>query len=133
MAEVKLGLMLHLTALIALCFTISRSQESDLLPYTYPTSPVPNTTSLYFGLLQSFGGEYVSSGSIPGVQLALDYINDAQVLLPGYTLRYILRDSQVSCCTVHSNWASDLTKSVAILSVQEVALLLIASECMLHT
>lgn len=96
MSVVKQSLMLHLTTLIALCLSLSRSQESDLLPYTYPASPVPNTKSLYFGLLQSFGGEYNGSGSIPGVQLALDNINNDQVLLPGYTLHYILRDSQVS-------------------------------------
>ena len=80
-------------SVVALCFTLSRAQE---LPYTYPVEALPNTTSLYIGFLQSFGGTYDSSGSIPGVELALDTINSDETLLPGYTLRYILRDSFVS-------------------------------------
>lgn len=75
----------------------SLPEQNATLPFTYPAYPLPNTTSLYFGLLQSFGGTYNGSGSIPGIQLALDSINDAQTLLPGYTLQFVLRDSFVSC------------------------------------
>ena len=83
-----------LTALLVV--TVSRPQQDSLLPYTYPEETLPNTTTLTFGLMQSFGGTYNGSGSIPGVQLALDNINQAQELLPGYTLRFVLRDSFVS-------------------------------------
>ena len=74
----------------------SRAEQDSPLPYTYPEVAVANTTSLFFGLMQSFGGTYDGSGSITGVQLALDTINEAQELLPGYTLRFVLRDSFVS-------------------------------------
>jgi gamma-aminobutyric acid type B receptor len=43
--------------------------------------------------MQSFGGTYDGSGSIPGVELALDTINNDSSILPGYTLHYVLRDS----------------------------------------
>ena len=84
-------------ALAVVCIAVCKSELQDAsLPFTYPAEPLPNTTSLYFGLLQSFGGTYDGSGSIPGIQLALDNINEAQTLLPGYTLQFVLRDSFVS-------------------------------------
>lgn len=89
---------LHLATVVALCVTrtlLARPQDLQL-PYTYPPEPVPNTTSLYFGLMQSFGGTYNSLGSIPGVELALDNINKDKTILNGYTLHYVLRDSFVS-------------------------------------
>ena len=81
--------------LVLLCTALAGCQD---LPYTYPplAEARPNTTSIYFGLLQSFGGTYNSSGSIPGVEVALDRINSDANLLPGYTLHYVLRDSFVS-------------------------------------
>lgn len=54
------------------------------------------TCPLYIGLMMSFGGEFDSSGVIPGVQLALDQINSDPTTLPGYTLHYTLRDTIVS-------------------------------------
>lgn len=54
------------------------------------------TCPLYIGLMVSFGGEFDSSGVIPGVQLALDQINSDPSMLPGYTLHYTLRDTIVS-------------------------------------
>ena len=51
--------------------------------------------SLYFALMMSFGGNFRSSGAIPGVQVALDQINSDPTLLPGYQLHYTLTDSQV--------------------------------------
>ena len=66
----------------------------------YPdTDPSGETSvglkSLYFALMMSFGGDYRSSGAIPGVQVALDQINSDPTLLPGYQLHYTLTDSQV--------------------------------------
>ena len=69
----------------------------------YPgTDPSGETSlelkSLYFALMMSFGGDYRSSGTIPGVQVALDQINSDPTLLPGYQLHYTLTDSKV-CST----------------------------------
>lgn len=67
--------------------------------YPPPDPPVNEAAggprSLYFALMMSFGGEYKSSGAIPGVQVALDKINNDSTLLPGYKLHYTLTDSQV--------------------------------------
>lgn len=51
---------------------------------------------LYVALMQSFGGGYTSAGVIPGIQVALDEINNRSVL-PGYSLHYYLTDTQVYC------------------------------------
>ena len=66
----------------------------------YPdTDPSGETSvgikSLYFALMMSFGGDFRTSGAIPGVQVALDQINSDPTLLPGYQLHYTLTDSQV--------------------------------------
>ena len=71
----------------------------------YPgTDPSGETSvelkSLHFALMMSFGGDYRSSGTIPGVQVALDQINSDPTLLPGYQLHYTLTDSQV-CVRLH--------------------------------
>ena len=64
------------------------------------TSP-DGTCPLFFGLLSSLGGIYKTSGCIPAVQMALDEINKDPFLLPGYSLHYTFKDSQV-CCIVYS-------------------------------
>ena len=57
---------------------------------------VPNgTTPLYFALMQSFSGGYVSAGGIPGLMVALDEINRNSTVLPGYSLHYTLSDNAV--------------------------------------
>ena len=61
-----------------------------------PQNSSTGTCPLYIGLILSFGGDYDSSGSVPGVQIALDQINADPDLLPGYTLHYTLTDSNVS-------------------------------------
>ena len=56
----------------------------------------PNDTCpLFFGLLSSFSGVYQSSGCIPAVKIALDEINNDSSILPGYSLHYTLKNSQV--------------------------------------
>ena len=76
----------------------------EIYPYTDITqdqqSCVPNpaanhTCPLYIALMLSFGGDFVSSGVIPGVQLALNQINSDPSMLPGYSLHYTLTDTQV--------------------------------------
>ena len=54
------------------------------------------TTPLYFALMQSFSGGYVSAGGIPGLMVALDEINNSSNVLPGYSLHYTLTDNAVS-------------------------------------
>ena len=61
--------------------------------YADSSSNVP----VYFSLVVSYG-EYGfnSSGAIPAVNIALDYVNRTQIL-PGYELTYeTVRDSKVS-------------------------------------
>ena len=68
-------------------------------PYHQIYPPVNDTdgrTPLYFAVVLSFGGSsYKSVGALPGVQIALDYINSERSVLPGYSLHYTLTDSQV--------------------------------------
>ena len=59
-----------------------------------------NRVSLYFALMQSFGGSYTSAGVIPGIEVALDEINSNRAVLPGYRLHYYLTDTQVSSAYV---------------------------------
>jgi len=64
--------------------------------HVYPPIDENDTCKpLYFALLQSFGGVYNGSGSVAGLQVALDRINSDPTLLPGYSLHYTLTDSQV--------------------------------------
>ena len=60
-----------------------------------PDASPDGTCPLFFGLLSSFGGAFLSSGCIPAVQIALDEINNDSSILPGYSLHYTLKDSQV--------------------------------------
>ena len=66
-------------------------------PYLSPNNNSDERTPLYFGVLQSFGGDFDGSGSIAGVRVALDLINRDASLLPGYRLHYTSMDSQVQC------------------------------------
>lgn len=61
-------------------------------------APVTASQPLYFGLMMSFGGIQNSSGVVPGVQVALDIINNKSRsdILRDYSLHYVLYDSQVS-------------------------------------
>ena len=56
--------------------------------------------SLYIGLMLSFGGGFASIAAVPGVQIALDLINNDPDILPGYKLHYSLSDSQVYIAAV---------------------------------
>jgi len=82
-----------LAALPTLC-------ASSLTPWPYlqvypPVNENDGSTPLYFALVLSSGGQYTSIGALPGVQIALDYINSQPDILPGYSLHYTLTDSQV--------------------------------------
>ena len=61
-----------------------------------PVNASDGRTPLYFSLIQSFSGQYISAYSLVGLELALDIINDDPTLLPGYSLHYVFTDAPVS-------------------------------------
>ena len=54
------------------------------------------TCPLYIALMMSFGGDFDSRGVIPGIQIAIDQINNDPTMLPGYSLHYILKKTEVN-------------------------------------
>ena len=87
---------------------VSSSYYLQVYPGTNPTEEASvGLKSLYFALMMSFGGDFRSSGAIPGVQVALDQINSNPTLLPGYQLHYTLTDSQV-CPAFNNNMDNKL-------------------------
>lgn len=86
---------LAVTVLLQISVT-SSSQPWPYLQIYPPENETDTRTSLYFALVLSFGGDYRSIGALPGVQVALDYINHEPSFLPGYTLHYTLTDSKVA-------------------------------------
>ena len=70
----------------------------DVYPDPQDSNVLKGRVPLHFGLMQSLGGplsQFDGSGSIAGVKVALDRINDDESLLPGYTLHYTFTDSKV--------------------------------------
>ena len=96
--EWKLLILVSLASL-----TIVSSSRWPYLQIYPPVNENDPRTPLYFALMLSFGGDYTSIGALPGVQIALDYINSQPSILPGYSLHYTLTDSQVinSLCTAN--------------------------------
>ena len=87
-----LSLLLH----ISLRGQLANGETPEIeLPYP-PINTSDSRTPLYFSLIQSFSGQYISALSLPGLQLALDLINDDDSLLPGYSLHYVFTDAPVS-------------------------------------
>ena len=84
--------------LLSLQLGLAQSLPGLVFQEVYPQDDNSSKISLYFGLAVSFGGDQTSVGAIPGVKLALDHINKNASILEGYTLKYILTDSQVSSC-----------------------------------
>ena len=83
--------------LVVLLLCITRCAHTII--EVYPSTNLNETDTavpLYLALIMSFGTTFNSSGTVPGVQVALDLINSDPHTLPGYRLHYILTDSQVS-------------------------------------
>ncbi len=82
--------------------TRSLSYDPDYYLEVYPDPRDPEVLNgrvpLYFSLIQSLGGplsQFDASGSVAGVKIALDRINNDSSLLPGYTLHYTFANSKV--------------------------------------
>ena len=90
--EMNPSLMVHLLLISAFCYGAQPDGYLQIYPPYNETDP---RTPLTFALLHSFGGSFVSSGAVAGVQVALDVINSNPEILPGYSLHYTLTDSQV--------------------------------------
>ena len=84
--------MIYLLLILAFCY---RAQSDRYLQIYPPYNEADPRTPLTFALLHSFGGSFVSSGAVAGVQVALDVINSNPEILPGYSLHYTLTDSRV--------------------------------------
>ena len=92
--------------LTQLSTSYNASYSYGLYDYVYPFVDITQnqtdctihnngTCPLYIALMMTYGGEFESSGVIPGVQMALDQINNDPTMLPGYTLHYILKKTKV--------------------------------------
>ena len=93
---------------VGLFFTISvvavlpqATLASSSIPWPYlqiypPVNETDSRTPLFFAVVLSFNGLFRSITALPGVQIALDYINSHPSILPGYTLHYTLTYSEVS-------------------------------------
>ncbi len=75
-----------------------RSRYLEVYPDPEDDGFLDGRTPLYFALIQSLGGNgslFDGSGSVAGVKVALDRINNDTSILPGYTLHYTFSDSKV--------------------------------------
>ena len=105
MAHVRFAVFVLLASLAISYAQSANENTNQALSWTWPYLQVyppvsANGTAggpkaIFFALMMSFGGNFKSSGTIPGVQSALDRINNDPTLLPGYKLHYTLTDSQV--------------------------------------
>ena len=62
--------------------------------------PWSERTPIYLGGFFSHGGTWDSSGILPAVEMAIDHINAREDILPGYELRMVWNDTQVSTIKV---------------------------------
>lgn len=86
-----------LVILLQVACAFSFDPTDYLEVYPDPTDPavLKGRTPLHFALIKSRGSQFNSFGSVAGVKLALDMINNDSSLLPGHTLHYALNDCQV--------------------------------------
>ena len=55
-------------------------------PFGSVCEPIDTRSELHVALITSFGGDFVTSESIPAVKLAADAINADEAILPGHKL-----------------------------------------------
>ena len=77
--------------------SLSYDPDDYLEVYPDPRDPevLQGRSPLHFALIQSLGRQFDGSGTLAGVKVALDRINDDSSLLPGYTLHYTFANSKV--------------------------------------
>ena len=82
--------------LVAIVLLKCEGGDYDPTGRIYPWPLPEDKQPLFFSLIESFGENFNSSGVVPAVNVALDIINSNDSnLLNGYSLHYILSDSQV--------------------------------------
>ena len=107
-----------LVCLFLVCFVLLRCSESggyDPTERIYPWPLPQDRQPLFISLITSFSESFDSSGVVPGVNVALDIINNNDSnLLSGYSLHYILSDSKVGSChtACFTPWQSDSCNSM---------------------
>ena len=79
------------------CIFFSYDPDDYLEVYPDPRDPevLQGRTPLYFALIQAMTGPLATNGTVAGVKVALDWINNDTSILPGYTLHYTLGDAKV--------------------------------------
>ena len=77
--------------------SLSYDPDDYLEVYPDPRDPevLQGRIPLHFAFIQSQSREFNSSGSVAGVKVALDRINNDNSLLPGYTLHFTYANSEV--------------------------------------
>ena len=97
--------MLSLPAIVTLLISVGALSSSLLYDpddylevYPDPRDPevLQGRSPIYFALIQAITGPLATNGTVAGVKVALDWINNDTSLLPGYTLHYTLGDGEVS-------------------------------------
>ena len=98
MAFVRNVIIFQFLALAAF-IQVNRGSQSgsylDIYPKSAKITLKNKSSALYFGLMLSLSSDDQSSGTLAGVQAALDEVNSRDDLLPGYSLHYTLTDSKV--------------------------------------
>ena len=80
------------------CLTYDPAEYLEIYPNPRDPNILKGRVPIHFALIQSLGGDsnqFDASGSLAGVKVALDRINNDRSLLPGYTLHYTVTNSQV--------------------------------------
>ena len=91
---------LHLLFCPSACLSYDPADYLEVYPDPRDPAVLRGRTPLHFALIQSLGGpQFDGSGSVAGVKVALDRINNDSSILPGYTLHYTFADSKVRPCT----------------------------------
>ena len=106
--------------LIATVLLRCKAGEYDPTGHIYPWPLPEDRQPIFFSLIVSFGESFNSSGVVPGVNVALDVINSNESnLLEGYSLHYVLSDSQVG---LSNNLLNYVKRMIHFYSVQGLLL-----------
>ena len=112
---------LPITLIVSILLALRcKAGEYDPTGRIYPWPLPDDRQPIFFSLIVSFGETFNSSGVVPGVNVALDVINSNESnLLEGYSLHYVLSDSQVG---LSNNLLNYVKRMIHFYSVQELPL-----------